>query len=93
MSLTGNINSGHFDVYLFISNILNVTENVIVTLEVDFPISYNVSVTDNLINKSKKRCRQALTLRNHVKEAKQNKKPRKPFFGLKINCANGKLLN
>jgi len=44
LRLTGNINCGHFDVYLSISNILNVTENVIVTLEGNLSIYNNISV-------------------------------------------------
>lgn len=55
---TGNINSGQFDGYLSISNILNVTDNLIITSVGNLPISNNVSVTKNLISdKSKKRRR------------------------------------
>jgi len=49
LRLTGNINSGHFDVYLSISNNLNVTENLNTTSEGDLPIYNNVSVIENII--------------------------------------------
>jgi len=45
LRLTGKINSGHFDVYLSIFNILNVIENVIVTSEGNLSISNNVIVS------------------------------------------------
>jgi len=46
MNILSNCN---FDVYLSISNNLNVTENVINTSEGDLPISNNVSLTEKLI--------------------------------------------
>ncbi|KAL4092474.1 hypothetical protein QTP88_026975 [Uroleucon formosanum] len=47
LSLTENINSGHFDVYLSIPNIHNVAVNLIITSEGDLSIFNNVSVTEN----------------------------------------------
>jgi hypothetical protein len=47
LHLTGNINSGHFDVYLSIPNIYNVAVNLITTSEGDLSIFNNVSVTEN----------------------------------------------
>jgi hypothetical protein len=47
LRLTGNINSGHFDVYLSITNIYYVAVNLITTAEGDLSIFNNVSVTEN----------------------------------------------
>jgi len=79
LRLTGNINSGHFDVYLAISNI---TENLITTSEGDLFISNNVSVTKDLISdKSKKRRRATCTDRHRSHQVKEAIKK----FKAKIN--------
>jgi hypothetical protein len=77
LRLTGNINSGHFDVYLYITNIYSVAINLITTSEGDLSIFNNVSVTENSkknkINKKSKKRRLARytdkTRINHVKKA------------------------
>lgn len=74
-------NSGHLDVYLSISNNLNVTENLITTSESDLSIPNNVGITDNLISdKSIKQCCIRHIDRTRSKQFSVNSKQVKKMF-------------
>jgi hypothetical protein len=74
LRLIRNINRGNFDVYLSISNILNVTENLNTILEVDLPISNNVYTSKYLISdKSQKRRHVRLDIQIELKKTKLRK--------------------